>query len=187
MRASYRSIIGTIGNPFWLNWGQEESKTQGNPSKLMLTNPKQPKKTTTSAKPRLSGPEPGFGRSTSAKPRFSGPEPGFGPDAVIFGTFGIKPKVFSCKRPPKQPTKTTSGPNPGFQAQNLGLGQMWSFWVVLRRVYTKSFHIWPKPTVDVATFNVNTVQINQQRPHLAQTQVFGNLGLGQMWSFGVVL
>ena len=23
-RASYRSIIGTIGNPFWLNWGQEE-------------------------------------------------------------------------------------------------------------------------------------------------------------------
>ena len=26
-RASYRSIIGTIGNPFWLNWGQEESKT----------------------------------------------------------------------------------------------------------------------------------------------------------------
>ena len=105
----------------------------------------------------------------------------FGPRTWVWARCGhfwlfwerFKPEVFSCKRAPKQPTKTTSGPNPGFRAQNLGLGQMWSFWVVLRRVYTKSFHIWPKPTVDVATFHVNTVQNNLQRPHLAQTQVFG--------------
>ena len=106
----------------------------------MLTHPKQPKQTT-----------------TSAKPKFSGPEPGFGLDVVsqtwVWARCGhfwlfwerLKPKVCSCKRPPKQPTKTTSGPNPRFRAQNLGLGQMWSFWVVMRRVYTKNFHIWPKP------------------------------------------
>ena len=47
--------------PFWLLWGQEGPKTEGNLSKLMLTHQKQPKKTTTSAKLRISGPEPGFG------------------------------------------------------------------------------------------------------------------------------
>ena len=40
-------ILGFFG-------GQEDPKTEGNLSKLMLTHPKQPKKTTTS------GPEPGF-------------------------------------------------------------------------------------------------------------------------------
>ena len=70
--------------------------------------------------------------------------------------------------------KTTSGPNPWFWAQNHGFGpdvvifavnhpnttktdhiwpkprfagQMWSFWLVLGKVYTKSNHIWPKPMV----------------------------------------
>ena len=34
-----------------------------------------------------------------------------------------------CKPPPKQPKMTPSGPNPGSGPENLGLGQMWSFWV----------------------------------------------------------
>ena len=124
----------------------------------MFTHPKQPKKTT-----------------ASDKPRFSGPEPGFGPDAVIFGCFGrgLNQKCFRVNALQNKQQRPPHLPNPGFPAQNLGLGQMWSFWVVLRRVYTKSFHIWPKPTVDVATINVNTLQNNQQRPHLAQSQVFG--------------
>ena len=32
-RASYRNIGCTIGTPFWLDWDQEESKTQGNHQK----------------------------------------------------------------------------------------------------------------------------------------------------------
>ena len=39
------------------------------------------------------------------------------------------------------------GPNPGSRAQNLGLGQMRSFLIVLGGVYTKRDHIWPKPIV----------------------------------------
>ena len=58
------------------------------------------------------------------------------------------------------PSKTTKKrqphlPNSGFRAQNLGLGQMWQFCVVLDHFYlillgevhTKSDHIWPKPIV----------------------------------------
>ena len=35
-RASYRNISRTIGTPFWLDWGQEGSKTQRKPSKMTL-------------------------------------------------------------------------------------------------------------------------------------------------------
>ena len=37
---------------------------------------------------------------------------------------------------PKTPKVTTSGPNPGSRAQDLGLGQMSSFLIVLGGVYT---------------------------------------------------
>ena len=55
----------------------------------MLTHPKQPKKTTTSAKPRFSGPEPGFGPDVVifgcfGKGLYKPREPGFGPEVVIF-------------------------------------------------------------------------------------------------------
>ena len=36
-----------------------------------------------------------------------------------------------CNPLPKQPKITSSGPNPGSGPENLGLGQMWSFWVFL--------------------------------------------------------
>ena len=35
-RASYRNISCTIGTPFWLDWEQKRSKTQGKPSKMTL-------------------------------------------------------------------------------------------------------------------------------------------------------
>ena len=128
-RASCPSISCRIGNPFWLNWGQEESKTVGN-LKVNVN----PSKTTN-------------------KDHHICQTQVFGPRTWVWARCGhcwlfwerFEPKVFSCKRAPKQPTKTTSGPNPGFRAQNLGLGQMWSFWVVLRRFTPKVSTSGPSP------------------------------------------
>ena len=47
--------------------------------------------------------------------------------------------------PAKTPKMTTSGPNPGSRAQNLGLGQMRSFLVVLGGVYTNVTTSGPNP------------------------------------------
>ena len=56
-RASYAASAAQLGTHFGLIGARRSQKPEGNPSKLMLTHPKQPKKTTTSAKPRFSGPE----------------------------------------------------------------------------------------------------------------------------------
>ena len=66
----------------------------------------------------------GLGRAprwtTAAGPDLRGRSQGRATQAAYF--LGFRPKTF---------TMTTSGPNPGSRAQNLGLGQMRSFLVVL--------------------------------------------------------
>ena len=53
---------------------------------------------------------------------------GFGPDVE---TFGVNPSQNNPKRAHLAQTQDLG-------AENLGLGQMWSLWVVLERVYTKT-------------------------------------------------
>ena len=117
--ARVRASAAQLGTHFGLNWGQEGGvKNLRKPikSRFMLTHPKQPKKTT-----------------TSAKPKFSGPEPGFGPDAVVLGCFekGLHQNFHIWPKP------RFSGPEPGCWARcgHLGLfckgGAKFGFWVLL--------------------------------------------------------
>ena len=106
------------------------------------------------------------------KPKTPNPEPNLDPHLyrtrinanttyidLVQGFQGLRPgagNAGSMKRdstycfgfPPKTPKMTTSGPNPGSGAQNLGLGQMRSFLVVWGEpsVWGRCGHFWFDPS-----------------------------------------